>query len=76
MFTEAARRLRYATVGMLQYIAPTLQFLIGVFVYKEAFDMSHFIGFAIVWAALIIFALESYMANRMPMQPIPELGEG
>jgi chloramphenicol-sensitive protein RarD len=53
-----------------------LQFLIGVFVYKEAFDLAHFIGFAIVWVALIIFAVESYFAKRVPVQPIPELGEG
>jgi len=59
----------------LQYIAPTLQFLIGVLVYKEPFDHSHLIGFGIVWAALIIFAVESYISNRVS-QPIPELGEG
>jgi chloramphenicol-sensitive protein RarD len=76
MFASAAKQIPLTIVGLLQYIAPTLQFLIGVFVYKEAFDMSHFIGFAIVWVALIIFAVESYMANRALAQPIPELGEG
>jgi len=76
MFASAAKQIPLTIVGLLQYVAPTLQFLIGVFVYKEAFDISHFIGFAIVWAALIIFAVESYMANRAPAQPIPELGEG
>jgi chloramphenicol-sensitive protein RarD len=60
----------------LQYIAPTLQFLIGVFVYREPFDHAHFVGFSIVWVALLVFALESYLANRVPAQPIPELGEG
>jgi EamA domain-containing membrane protein RarD len=44
-------------------------------VYKEPFDQAHFIGFGIVWVALVIFAVESYLVNRMP-QPIPELGEG
>ena len=38
--------------------------------------LSHLIGFGIVWVALIIFAAESYFANRVPAQPIPELGEG
>ena len=76
MFASAAKQIPLTLVGLLQYIAPTLQFLIGVFVYKESFDFSHFIGFAIVWVALIIFALESYFAERAPIQAIPELGEG
>ena len=76
MFASAAKQIPLTIVGLLQYIAPTLQFLIGVFVYKEVFDLAHFIGFAIVWVALIVFALESYFANRTPAQPIPELGEG
>jgi chloramphenicol-sensitive protein RarD len=76
MFASAAKQIPLTIVGLLQYIAPTLQFLIGVFVYKEAFDLAHFIGFAIVWVALIIFALESYFATRAPIESIPELGEG
>lgn len=75
MFASAAKQIPLTVVGLLQYIAPTLQFLIGVLVYKEAFDFAHFVGFAIVWVALIFFAVESYTANRLPVQPIPELGE-
>ncbi|HEY5728411.1 MAG TPA: hypothetical protein VIS72_00055, partial [Anaerolineales bacterium] len=59
-------------VGLLQYIAPTIQFLIGVFIYKEAFDFSRFIGFGIVWVALIIFAVENYMANRVLVKPVAQ----
>ena len=76
MFASAAKQIPLTIVGLLQYIAPTLQFLIGVFIYKEAFDLAHFIGFAIVWVALIIFAAESYFAKRAPLELIPELGEG
>jgi chloramphenicol-sensitive protein RarD len=76
MFASAAKQIPLTIVGLLQYIAPTMQFLIGVFVYKEVFDFAHFIGFAIVWVALIIFAAESYFANRAAVQPIPEPGEG
>ena len=76
MFASAAKQIPLTIVGLLQYVAPTLQFLIGVFVYKEPFDLAHFIGFAIVWVALIVFAVESYLAHRSPPQPIPELGEG
>ncbi len=76
MFASAAKQIPLTVVGLLQYIAPSLQFLIGVFIYKEPFDRAHLIGFSIVWTALIIFAVESYLANRVPAQPIPELGEG
>ena len=76
LFSSAAKLIPLALIGMLQFIAPTIQFLIGVFVYNEPFDRAHLIGFSIVWLALIIFALESYMANRAPVQTIPELGEG
>jgi chloramphenicol-sensitive protein RarD len=75
MFASAAKQIPLTVVGLLQYIAPTLQFLIGVFVYKEPFDFSRLIGFGLVWVALVIFAVENHLANRMPMQPIPELGE-
>jgi chloramphenicol-sensitive protein RarD len=76
MFASAAKQIPLTVVGLLQYIAPTLQFLIGVFVYKEPFDSSRLIGFGLVWVALIVFAIENHLANRLPVQPIPELGEG
>lgn len=76
MFASAARQIPLSVVGILQYIAPTLQFLIGVLIYHEPFDQSRLIGFGLVWLALIIFWLESYLANRIPVQPIPEMGEG
>jgi chloramphenicol-sensitive protein RarD len=76
MFASAARQIPLTTVGVLQYIAPTLQFLIGVFIYKEPFDRTHLIGFGIVWIALIIFWVENYLAHRPAIEPIPELGEG
>jgi chloramphenicol-sensitive protein RarD len=75
MFASAAKQIPLTVVGILQYIAPTLQFLIGVFLYREPFDPTHLIGFGIIWIALIIFWLENFLANRMPVQPIPELGE-
>ena len=76
MFASAAKQIPLTVVGLLQYIAPTLQFLIGVFIYKEPFDQAHLIGFGIVWVALIIFWVENFLAHRVPVEPIPELGEG
>lgn len=76
MFATAAKQIPLNMVGILQYLAPTIQFLIGVFMYKEPFDTTRFIGFGIVWLALIIFWVENFIAHRTPVEPIPELGEG
>lgn len=76
MFASAARSIPLWVVGLLQYIAPTLQFMIGVFIYKEPFSHNQLIGFGIVWAALIIFLAENYFASRQSAEPLPEIGEG
>jgi chloramphenicol-sensitive protein RarD len=76
MFASAARLIPLTMIGVLQYVAPTLQFLIGVFIYHELFDQSRLIGFSMVWLALIIFWVENYLANRVPVSTIPEMGEG
>ena len=76
MFASAAKQIPLTMIGVLQYLAPSIQFLIGVFMYKEPFDQSRLIGFSIVWLALILFWVENYLASRMPVEPIPEMGEG
>ena len=64
LFTEAARRLRYSTVGMLQFIAPTVQFLLAVLVYGEPFTRTHAVAFAAIWAALILYVASSLHGAR------------
>ncbi len=64
MFASAARRIPLSLIGILQYISPTLQFLIGVLIYHESFTFIQFIGYAIVWLALILFGAESFFAYR------------
>jgi chloramphenicol-sensitive protein RarD len=76
LFASAAKEIPLTIVGLLQYIAPTLQFLIGVFIYKESFDRSLLVGFIIIWIALIFFWVENFLSHRTPVEPIPELGEG
>ena len=73
MFASAARRIPLSLVGILQYISPTLQFLLGVLVYKEPFENNQLIGFGIVWAALILFALDGLTAHRT--QPVAAMAE-
>jgi len=63
LFASGAPLVPLTTIGILQYIAPTIQFLIGVFVYDEPFNTYQLIGFSIVWIALIIFSVEGIMNN-------------
>ena len=64
MFAGAARRIPLSMIGFMQYLAPTMQFLIGVFIYKEPFSTQQLIGFSIVWLGLLLFAAESFYNNR------------
>lgn len=64
LFAASARRVTMATLGILQYLAPTLQFLIGVFVYGEAFSRTQLVGFSFIWAALAIYSVESIRHSR------------
>lgn len=63
LFTGAARRLPYSTLGFLQYIAPTLQFAIGVF-YGEPLTISHYICFGAIWTALALVAMDGWRTAR------------
>ena len=63
-FTAAARRLAYSTVGMLQFIAPTLQFVLAVAVYGEPFTSAHGIAFGCIWAALLLYVTEMARSLR------------
>lgn len=58
MFAAAARRIPLATLGLLQYISPSLQLLLGVWLYHESFDGNRLIGFAAIWAGLIVYSAE------------------
>ena len=77
LFTAAARRLRYSTLGMLQFLAPTLQFLVAVALYDEAFTKPHAIAFGAIWTALALYVaslIRDLRAQRA--QPTcPELSE-
>lgn len=64
LFASAAQRIPLSLMGILQYIAPTLQFLLGVLVYREPFSTDQLIGFGLVWAALVIFAAGGLLARR------------
>lgn len=61
LFAGAARRIHLSTLGLLQYIAPTIQFLIGVLVYGEPFTQARLVGFGAIWVALALYSLEGFV---------------
>ena len=64
LFTAAARRLPYSTLGFLQYVAPSLQFALAVFVFGERVTTAHIVCFAAIWTALAIFVTEGIRKGR------------
>lgn len=68
LFTAAAKRLQYSTLGMLQFIAPTLQFLIAV-LYGEHMRLAHAIAFPAIWIALGLYVSALLRAPRLPQPP-------
>ena len=69
LFTAAARRLRYSTLGMIQFLAPTLQFLIAVLLYGEHFSIAHAIAFGAIWTALSCYLVALLRRPRLPQPP-------
>lgn len=63
-FAAAARRVPLVTMGLLQYIAPSMQLALGVFVFREPMPPGRLAGFVLVWAALAVFTIDSVRANR------------
>ena len=68
-FASAARRLRLATVGLFQYIAPSLALAIAVLVYGEPFSSAHAVAFVCIWSALALYSWESWRAFRWQRGP-------
>lgn len=70
LFASGARKIPLSVLGLLQYLAPTLQFLLGVWVFQEAFSRERLVGFAVIWTALGLYAAEGFiMARRVRASP-------
>lgn len=72
LFAAGARRLPLSTVGLLQYLAPTLQFLLAVLVYGEPFDRSRAAAFVLIWIALGIYTVDArraWKASAVTQEP-------
>lgn len=64
MFAAAARRLFYSTLALLQYVAPTLQFIVAVAIFGEPLQPLHLLVFSLIWTGCAIFAWDSVRAAR------------
>jgi chloramphenicol-sensitive protein RarD len=64
LFASGARKIPLAVLGMLQYISPTIQFLLGVWLFHEAFTAERLVGFVLIWSALALYAAEGLWRNR------------
>jgi chloramphenicol-sensitive protein RarD len=68
LFAFGARRIPYSTVGLIQYIGPSIQLLLGVFLYHEPFSQQRALGFGLIWMALAIYAGDGlFRAQRRPV---------
>ena len=72
LFGAAATRITLTSMGLFQYIAPSLSFIVGVFILHETFDRTRLISFAIIWVSLIIFAIEGIYQSRASVRAVTE----
>lgn len=66
LFTGAANRIPYSTLGLLQYITPVGLFIVGVAIFHESMSATRWIGFALIWCALMIFAIDAQRHRHSP----------
>jgi len=73
LFAFCARRLRLVEVGILQYLAPTGMFLLGVFAYHEPFNISRFLSFLFIWSGIAVYVAESvwFYRRTLPDRKLP-----
>ena len=67
LFAESARSVPLSVVGLLQYLAPTIQFFLGVWVFDETFDSNRLVGFLFIWAGLAVFVADGVRSARPPL---------
>jgi chloramphenicol-sensitive protein RarD len=64
LFAAGARRIPLATMGILQYISPSLQFALGIWLFHEPFQPARLLGFVLIWAALLVYSVEGWRARQ------------
>jgi chloramphenicol-sensitive protein RarD len=69
LFGYGAQRIRLSTLGLLQYLAPSVQLLLGIWVYQESF--SHALAFSFIWAALVLYTADNLLAQHRERHSLP-----
>jgi chloramphenicol-sensitive protein RarD len=69
LFASGARQIPLSVLGLLQYLSPTLQFLLGVWIFHEHFDAGRLVGFMLIWGALALFAAEGLLRRSQAAVP-------
>lgn len=70
LFSAGARRIPLSLTGFIQYIGPTLMFLIGIFLFKEPFDLDQLITFIFIWIGIIIYSISQYVKIKKDKNPV------
>ena len=76
LYAFGAKLLRYSTIGLMQYIAPTMVFVVAIFVFREPFSTTKALAFGLIWAALAIYTWSMFQAAARPpdhIRPLPSL---
>nr|WP_302051581.1 EamA family transporter [Sphingopyxis sp. BSNA05] len=69
LFASAVKKMTLGAIGLLNYLAPTIQFLVGVLIYREPLTPSHIICFMLIWTSLAIFSTDSYLTGKAERKP-------
>ena len=71
LFAYGVQRLRLTTIGMLQYLAPSIQFMVAIFVFGEELNAVRLLSFGLIWLSLAVFSFDSYRNRRPIIEPVP-----
>ncbi|CAG1019075.1 Protein RarD [Burkholderiaceae bacterium] len=72
LFAAGARRIRMSTLGLLQYLAPSIQLVLGIWLYHEPFGGARMVGFGLIWLALAVYSAESWLQSSPRPAPVLE----
>ncbi|HJV61471.1 MAG TPA: EamA family transporter RarD [Albitalea sp.] len=67
LFAAGARQIRLSTLGLLQYLAPSIQFVLGVWLFDEPFTAARVVGFGLIWLALAVYSIDGWRSSGAPM---------
>lgn len=70
LFAAGARRIRMSTLGLLQYLAPSIQLVLGIWLYHEPFGGARMVGFGLIWLALAVYSAESWLQSSPRAAPV------